>query len=358
MKQPAYCNRKNKRKSIYCLILGMALLLTACGSTPVPEKTHTLKIGLLIDSVVVERWQRDRDIFSARAKELGAEVIVQNCNEDNALQETQIREMANENVDVLVVIPFDKDGLSDAIKSARKRGIPVIAYDRLIRNAGVDLYVSFDNVRVGEMMVGGLVEKVPEGQYVIINGSPLDNNAYLFNEGYKNALSKAMQAGKIEILSETWAEAWRPEDAYNTVTALLDDKKNIDAVIAANDGLADGVIRAITEHRMAGLIPVVGHDADISACQRIAEGTQLLTVYKPIKELAQAAAEAAVKLGKGEKITTTDSIFDGSADVPYLKFQPVFVNRDNLVQTVIRDGFHTYEDVYRNVPENERPAKD
>ncbi len=341
------------------LLLMVAVIMSGCGSKPVPVKEKPIQIGLLIDSVVVERWQRDRDIFSAKAKELGAEVIVQNCNEDNAIQETQIRNMTNDNpVDVLVVIPYDKDGLANVIKSARKKGIPVIAYDRLIRDAGVDLYISFDNVLVGEMMGSELVKKVPEGKYMIVNGSPLDNNSYLFNTGYKNALLKSIETGKIDIISETWAEAWRPEDAYQTVNETVQGGQKIDAIIAANDGLADGAIRALTENRMAGEVQVVGHDADLSACQRIAEGTQYITVYKPIKELAQSAAIAAVQLAKGEKVTADDVIFDGTSDVPYIKFQPVIVNRNNLVQTVIRDGFHEYEDVFRNVQEAERPPKE
>ena len=343
---------------LIALVLGLSMLLPGCGQTPPPQDENPLRIGFLIDSVVVERWHRDRDIFSAKAKELGAEVVVQICNEDNATQQQQIRDMAAQGVDVLVVIPYDKDGLSDVIKAVRKRGIPVISYDRLIRNAGVDLYISFDNVQVGELMGGELVRKAPKGQYAIINGSPLDNNSYLFNQGYHDALSDALQRGDITIVSETWADAWRPEIAYNTIHDLLAKSGTIDAVIAANDGLADAAIRALAENRMAGMIPVVGHDADLSACQRIAEGTQLLTVYKPIKELAQSAAVAAVQLARGEMPVASDVISDGSGNIPYIKFEPVLVTKNNLVQTVIRDGFHTYEDVYRNVPEEERPAKE
>lgn len=335
------------------------LTVAGCGNaseTSVPE-SQTVKIGFLIDSVVVERWQRDRDIFSARAKELGAEVIVQNCNEDNDAQVRQIRDMTEQGVDVLVVIPYDKNGLSDAIRGARKRGIRVLSYDRLILNAEVDLYVSFDNVRVGELMGAGLLEKAPEGNYVIINGSPRDNNCDMLREGFDKALGTAVAEKRITIVSDTSADAWRPEVAYGTVNGLLDGNTRIDALIAANDGLAGGAIQSLTEHRLAGMVPVVGHDADISACQRIAEGTQYMTVYKPIKELAQSAAEAAVKLAKGEPVAGEDTIFDGTSEVPYIKFQPIRVVRENLVDTVIRDGFHSYEEVFRNVPESLRPPK-
>ena len=253
------------------LVSCITFLMGGCGGKQVPPDDGVIKIGLLIDTIVVERWQRDRDIFSAKAKELGAEVIVQKCNEDNATQELQVKTLVNDGIDVLVVIPYDKDGLTDSIKAARKRGIPVISYDRLIQNADVSLYISFDNEMVGELMGSELVKKVPNGKYVIVNGSPLDNNSSLFNKGYKNTLTSAIQKGDIQIISETWAEAWRPEDAYKVLSSLLQDSKKFDAVIAANDGLAGGVIKALSEHRLAGVVQVVGHDADLSACQRIAE---------------------------------------------------------------------------------------
>ncbi len=340
-------------------LLCVSLLLSGCG-TQVPEAavSDELVVGLLLDSIVVERWQRDRAIFSARAKELGAEVIVRNCNEDNDLQRQQIHELADAGVDVLVVVPYDKDGIAEEITQVRKRGIPVIAYDRLILNANVDLYISFDNIRVGEIMAGSLAEAVPEGQYVIINGSPLDNNSIMFNKGFHIALAPGIAAGTIDVRSETWAEAWRPEVAYETVSALLGEEAEMNAVIAANDGLAGAVIRALAERRLAGTVQVVGHDADLSACQRIAEGTQLMTVYKPLGKLAKQAAEAAVALAKGEGLQAESTIDDGTAEVPYIRLAPVPVTRDNLVQTVIADGFHSYDEVYLNVPEEDRPPRE
>ena len=207
-------------------------------------------------------------------------------------------------------------------------------------------------------MAGNLAQAVPEGQYVIINGSPLDNNSTMFNMGFHNALSPGVASGDIGVLSETWAEAWRPEVAYDTVSELLNKDVSMDAVIAANDGLAGAVIRALAEHRLAGTVQVVGHDADLSACQRIAEGTQLMTVYKPLGILAKQAADAAVALAKGETVRVESTIFDGTAEVPYIRLEPVAVTRDRLVQTVIADGFHSYDDVFLNVPESGRPARE
>ena len=297
--------------------LSVLLVFSACGTAaPAPDSSDSLLVGLLLDSIVVERWQRDRAIFSARAKELGAEVVVRNCNEDNTLQQEQIRELVDLGVDVLVVVPYDKDGIAEEIAQARKRDIPVIAYDRLILNAEVDLYISFDNIKVGEMMAGSLAKAVPQGSYVIINGSPLDNNSTMFNQGFHQALAAGVGEGAISIVSETWADAWRPEAAYDTISVLLGETERIDAVIAANDGLAGAVIRALAEHRLAGTVQVVGHDADLSACQRIAEGTQLITVYKPLGILAKQAAEAAVTLARGKSLQVASTIFDGKGGRP------------------------------------------
>ena len=266
--------RRTRNRKRFCpvtrllagLLCGSLLILPGCGqAAPIAPESEVIRVGLLLDSIVVERWQRDRAIFSARAKELGAEVVVRNCNEDNDLQRQQIRELAEADIDVLVVVPYDKDGLAEEIHQVRKRGIPVISYDRLILNAEVDLYISFDNIQVGEIMAGNLAQAVPEGQYVIINGSPLDNNSTMFNMGFHNALSPGVASGDIGVLSETWAEAWRPEVAYDTVSELLNKDVSMDAVIAANDGLAGAVIRALAEHRLAGTVQVVGHDADLSA---------------------------------------------------------------------------------------------
>ena len=313
------------------------------------EQDHQLQIGLCTDTMVIERWHKDRDIFTAKAKEAGFEVITLNANESNERQVEQIRYLIDKKVDVIVVIPFDKEGLSEVILEAKRQGIIVIAYDRLILNANVDAYVSFDNIKVGEYMAEYLYNQVPVGNYVIINGSPNDNNSTLFNQGYKNILITAINNGEIQVVEEVWADNWREDVAYDTVSQLLKDNVHIDGIIGANDRLAEGAISALTEYGLAGEIPVVGHDADISACQRIVEGTQLMTVYKPIKTLAEGTVELIVKLVQHESFESTEQIYDGKNMVPYVKFNVVPVTEDNMEETVIQDGFHSEEDIYRNI---------
>ncbi len=325
---------------------------------PIPEKDDTLKIGFLVDSLVIERWQKDRDIFISKAKSLGAEVILKNANEDADLQNEQVKELIEQGVDAIVVIPYDRNAIGPALKQAKRNNVKIIAYDRLVEKGNVDLYISFDNVLVGQIMGNQLLEKVPKGNYIIINGSPKDHNAFMFNEGYMSALKPAIDAGDVRIVKEVWAEDWREVYAYDAVNEVVDSGIQIDGIIGANDDLAEGAIRALLERQLAEAVYVTGHDANLSACQRIVEGTQYITVYKPIKQLAQTAAEIAVEMASGvEKTYTQDTIYDGEKDVPYVKLTPKLVTKENMVSVVIKDGFHLLEDVYRNIPKSKWPSE-
>lgn len=304
-------------------------------------------IGYAADNFVIERWKRDKDIFKEKAKEEGIEVIFYNANENNEIQVKQIKSLIEQRVDVLVVIAYDKDGITGVINEAIKEGIKVIAYDRLIKNANVDAYISFDNVKVGELMAEELLKEVPVGNYVIINGSPDDNNSFMFNKGYMNILRKHIDEGKIIVLEEIWAEKWREEPAYELVSDILNGGTQINAIIAANDRLAEAVIRALAERGLAGKVYVAGHDADISACQRIIEGTQHVTIYKPIRLLAEATVDLAIRLANGENIEGHEKIDNGLYMVPYIKLDVIAVTEQNMIDTVIKDGFHLKEDVFR-----------
>ncbi|MGE5613206.1 MAG: substrate-binding domain-containing protein [Bacillota bacterium] len=347
------------RSFLLLAILIFMLVTCACkgNKTVSANEEDKIVIGLVIDGLVIERWQKDRDIFVSKAKELGAEVIVKNANEDSDRQVEQIYSIIEEGIDVLAVIPYDMHGLSQCIRAAKRKGIKVISYDRLIMDCELDVYIGFDSVKVGRLMAGALYEKVPEGNYIIINGSPKDNNSYMFNRGFKLALQKGLDSGRINIVDEVWAEDWREEEAYNTVNKAISEGKKIDAVIGGNDCLAEGAIKALSENRLADEVKVVGHDAELSACQRIVEGIQVATVYKPIKVLAEGAAELAVNMAKGYEIEYTHTIDNGKMKVPFIQYQPILVTKENMVDTVIKDGFHTMEEIYRNVPKSQWPEK-
>lgn len=345
-----------KKRRILCgLICGIMLLLTACGSTEdssdvKTEEEDKIQIGMSFDSFVVERWERDRDVFVSVAKELGAEVNVQNANGDIEEQKKQLDYFIKKGMDVIVVVCIDSNELKSYVDKAHDAGIKVIAYDRLINNAGVDLYITFDNEMVGTMMAQALVDEgVAGGSVLMLEGSSTDSNVFMVENGFK----QVMEENDVTILDSMYAEGWRAELAASYIYEHKDIVQQADAIMCGNDDLASKVVRALVESRMAGDILVVGQDADLEACQRIVEGTQVMTVYKPVEKLAQRAAECAVLLAKGEKIEGEDvsTIDDGSYLITYVGLEPVSVNAENMNEVIIGSGFHLKEDVYLNAPE-------
>jgi D-xylose transport system substrate-binding protein len=230
---------------------------------------------------------------------------------------------------------------------AKKQGIPVISYDRLVMNADVDLYITFDNVKVGELMARSITENMKTGNLLIINGAKTDNNTKMIKQGYDKILSPFVEDGKINIVGEEWAANWLKEYAFKVVDDALQKKTKIDAVIAGNDSLAEGVIEALSEHRMTGDVIVIGQDADLAASQRIVEGTQLMTIYKPIEKLAEDTVKMAIKLVKNEPLNVEEYINNGKYDVRYYVLDPIAVDKENIDETIIRDGFHLKDEIYR-----------
>jgi D-xylose transport system substrate-binding protein len=306
-------------------------------------------IGFSLDSLVVERWQRDVNLFGKAAHDLGAELVLRVADQDAAVQEAQVRELMDMGIDVLVIVPNDADRLSSVVQAVKARGIPVLSYDRLVRKAGVDLYVSFDNEKVGSLMAEAIARAVPTGGYVIINGARSDNNAAMLNKGIHSIVDPLVADGKIRLAAEIWPASWDSDEVKSDLESVLSRNRAINAVIAGNDMLAEAAINVLSENRLMPFVKVAGQDAELAACQRIAEGTQYATIYKPIDRLALKAAGFAVMLAKGEKIETDATIDDGKGQVPYVRLDPILVTRDLLESTVIKDGFHTQEDVYRNV---------
>jgi len=338
------------------LILSLLFVLVASSLTIAAPKR--IKIGLSLATLQEERWGKDRDFFREEAERLGAQVLVQAANNDDALQISQCENLLSQGVDVLVVVCHDGEAAAAIVESAHKSKVPVIAYDRLIKNCDLDLYISFDNERVGYLQAMGVLSKVSAGNFVYIGGSPTDNNAYLVKQGSMKALQPYIDTGKIKIVYDQFTPNWDPAIAQaNMENALTMLNNKVDAVVAANDGTAGGVIQALADQKLAGKVPVSGQDADLAACQRIVEGTQTVTVYKPIKAIAYAAAQAAVKLAKGEKVEANLSVNNGKVDVPYIALDPIPVYKENMYDVIIMDGFYTIEQVYRNVPKKDWPKE-
>jgi D-xylose transport system substrate-binding protein len=280
--------------------------------------------------------------------------LVQSANSNHVVQMQNVESLITQKVDVLVIIPKDAAAMARGVELAHAAGIPVLSYDRLITGCDLDLYLTFDNVKVGELQAKFLADRIPQGgklRLIRIYGAKTDNNAKLFKQGQDNILQPLIAAGKVEVLFEDWAEDWKPENAKKiTNAAITKIGPNFDAILASNDGTAGGAIQALTEEGLAGKIIVTGQDADLAACQRIAQGTQAMTVYKPIQSIATKAAELALKLARGQPIIARDAVPNGQIDVPSVLLEISAVTKENLRETVIKDGFRKESDVFQLSP--------
>lgn len=315
--------------------------------------SEDILIGFSMGTLQEERWQRDRFEFLKKADELGVVVDLQASDNNTEKQISQIEKMILKGVDVLVVAPYDADSLSSVIEAARKANIKVLSYDRLMTKTHADLYLSFDNEKVGEYeaqaVIDALKDKFTQGKKLklaYVGGSLTDNNAVLLKKGSFKILQPLIDSGKIEIVFDKFTPNWNPENAYSNFKNYLKSSVEIDGVVAANDGTAFGVIRALQEFKLSGLVPVSGQDAELSALRRIVEGVQIATVYKPIPLLASTAVELAVKLAKGERIDTNQTVNNGQTDIPAVLLSATLVTKSNIENTVIKDGYYNYNDIY------------
>lgn len=350
--------KKNLKMILTTAIFIIALFALACVQAPeqnqttsgnsAPAKTGKLRIGFSMDTLKEERWQKDRDIFVRRAEELGAEVLVQAADGKDETQIKQAESLLTQGIDVLVIIPHNAEVCATIVDAAKRQNVPVISYDRLVKNSEPDLYISFDNEKVGELQAKYLVEKAPKGNYILIGGSQTDNNAKLLREGQMKVLKPFIDKGDIKIVADQWARDWLADEALKaTENALTINNNEVVAVVTSNDGTAGGAIQALNAQKLSGKVFVSGQDADLGALQRIVAGTQSMTVYKPVSQLATKAAEAAVALAKKEKVETNGKVNNGKIDVPSILLEPITVDKNNLDDTVIKDGFQKREEVYK-----------
>jgi D-xylose transport system substrate-binding protein len=341
------------------VLIGLAL--GSRGPGPDDSRDDGIVIGLSLDTLKEARWQADRDMFVKRAGELGARVLVLAANNDDTVQVGDVEKLITNKVDVLVIVPHDGTAMAKGVQLAHEAGIPVIAYDRIIRDSDLDLYVSFDNERVGELQARYLVDNLPtpgQGRIVRIYGAKTDNNAAQFKRGQDRVLEPYIARGDIVVVHEDWAEDWKPENAKRIVNAAITASgPGIDAVLASNDGTAGGAVQALSEEGLAGRVLVTGQDAETVALQRIAAGTQTMTIYKPLQTLARGAAELAVQAAARRVVVARQTVDNGHGPVPAVLYDVVTVTRDNIVETVVRDGQVSFDDVYRGIPDSERPPR-
>jgi D-xylose transport system substrate-binding protein len=348
-----------------CALLAIGGLAFANGSSGGGSMGSGYKVGLSFSDFETERWSVEEAALRSQFEAMGWEVLTQVANHDAKLQNDQIDNMVTQGVDVLIIVAEDGAAAATAVDEAHAAGVKVISYDRLIKSANLDAYISFDNVAVGEAQAKGVLAVVDSGRFILLGGNPQDNNAVLFRKGQMNILQPLIDSGQITVVADQWVPEWSPQNALtimeNILTAIGND---VDAVVASNDGTALGALEAMAAQGLAGKVPISGQDATYAGCNSIVKGELTMTVLKDLRNLVPLAVEVAQQLAEGTPVPgmTTYTLAELTGDnlagnVP-CKFLPIVsVNADNLYEEVVLSGFQPYDDVYAGIPEDQRPPR-
>lgn len=354
-----------KKAMIFAILGTFAILLLlpmGCGESGADK----IIIGLSFAEFDIERWPREKDKMQELAEAAGAEVIWASADKDAKRQNDQIENMVTKGADVIIIVAYDGASCVSAVEQAAKDGVACIAYDRLIPTDKLAAYITFDNVEVGRQQALGVLAVKKKGRFVLLGGSPTDNNATLVRMGQMKALQSYIDSGDIEIVADQWVEGWSQEKAVGIIENILTKQQNkIDAIVSSNDGTAMGAIQALEAQKLAGVVPLSGQDATGPACKAVVEGKLTVTVFKDINLLSPMAVDMALSLAKGEELSglTNRSLKeltgnkDLSGNVPCNFLPVVQVTKDNLYDVVIKSGFQKWEEVYKDIPEDERPPK-
>lgn len=352
---------------ILVLVLALSVVIAGCTSSKTNQSSSTassntttsndtakkIKIGFSLPTMREERYQRDRDAFVAEAQKLGAEVLVQGANNDENLQNSQVENLITQGINVLVLDPQNAASAATLVDKAHQAGIKVISYDRLIMNSDPDVYISFDNEKVGELQGEFITKLVPKGNYFVFAGAPTDNNATLFKKGAMKYIQPLVDKGDIKVVFDQAIKDWDPNEALKLAeNALTANKNKVDAILAPNDGTAGGIIQALAEQKLDGKVPITGQDAELAAAKRIVTGKQSMTIFKDVRVLAKEAADLAVQLAQGKNVKDISSIDktvnNNKIDVPSLLLTPVVITKDNIDKELIDSGWFKKADVYGN----------
>ncbi len=362
------------QRFIIPIFLILAFFLAACVNAPQngnsvatgssnqtnKDPNRRIKIGFAMDTQKEERWVRDREAFEAHCKQLNVDCVITVADNKSDKQANDVDNLLTQGVDVVVIAPHDATQAASMVEKAKAQGVPVISYDRLINSDKLDLYVSHQVPVIGRKIAEYALQKVPKGNYIMVYGASTDNNAVIMKKEQLAVLQPAIDSKAIVIKADQFITDWKPEEALKMVeNALTQNGDNIQAVVVSNDGMAGGVISALEKRGLTGKVIVTGQDAQKDALQRIAEGKQTMTVYKPIIPLANAAVEAAIKLAKKETLADAKPFRNDNLgkDVPAILLEVTTVDKDNLMTTVIKDGYARFDEVYKNVPADQRPKQ-
>lgn len=320
----------------------LSLLLFSC------SHKSSVKIGFLIPATEGSRWIIDKGFVEKAAADKGVDILVRSAENDENLQLKQAHELLEAGVDVLIIVPSNANTAGAAVREAHEYGVPVIAYDRLIKNCDLDYIVTYDGANIGKLMVEHAISKVPKGNYVILFGDAGDVNAITIKNAQEAFLQPYIDRGDINVVYKSYVENWNMNNAYQIMKRVLafTDQK-IDAVVTGYDGLAMGALKAFEEDDSQSLTVLTGQDSEIDAIHAIVAGKMSFTIYKSIHKTAEAAVDLAMKLAMGEKLEKAKAtINNGRVDVPMLLLEPQSVDINSIRSTVIADEFYTEEQVY------------
>lgn len=355
-------------------LMTIVVLVFVVASLSSCKKSGKTKVGLSFSDFATERWKNEQQLMQKQLEEKGYEVIWQEANHDVKLQNDQIDNMVSQGVKALIVVAEDGDAAATAVDKAAKAGVKVIAYDRLIKSANIAAYVSFNNVEVGRQQALGVMKAIDienwdvaakgKVRLVKLGGSPTDNNAILFRKGQDEILDQYKD--KIDVVADQWVDNWDPANALKLMENILTAQNNkIDAVVASNDGTALGALQALKAQGLAGVVPISGQDATADGCNSIVKGELTVSILKDIRNLTPLAVDLVDKLLKGETVSelkkytmaelTNDPSKTGEVSCYFLSVSQV--NKDNVYELVVKSAFQAYDDVYRDIPEAQRPAK-
>lgn len=311
-----------------------AAVATAAFAAPVFADGHSVTVGVSWSNFQEERWKTDEAAIKSALEAAGATYVSADAQSSSAKQLSDVESLIAQGVDALIILAQDSAAIGPAVDAAAAEGIPVVGYDRLIEDSRA-FYLTFDNVEVGRMQARAVLEQMPAGNYVMIKGSPTDPNADFLRGGQQEVLQAAIDAGKINIVDEAYTDAWLPANAQRNMEQILTANDNkVDAVVASNDGTAGGVVAALTAQGLEGL-PVSGQDGDHAALNRVALGTQTVSVWKDARDLGRTAGEIAVALAKndGDMLSVAGHQMwtsPGGTTMTAMFLAPVPVTADNL----------------------------
>lgn len=343
-------------KSVLRLMAGAAIFFTVQSAAVAAD----LVVGVSWSNFQEERWKTDEAAIKKALEAAGAKYISADAQSSAAKQLTDVESLISQGANALIVLAQDNDAIGPAIQKAADEGIPVVGYDRLIEHPGA-FYITFDNKEVGRIQAREVYKVKPEGNYVFIKGSSTDPNADFLFAGAQEVLKEGIDSGKIKNVGEAYTDGWKPENAQKNMEQFLTANDNkVDAVVAANDGTAGGAIAALSAQGLAGSVPVSGQDADHAALNRIALGTQTVSVWKDSRELGKRATEIALLLAGGKTMAEVPGVTDfkdgpKGVDMKSVFLTPVAITKDNL-NVIIDSGWISKDTVCQGVKAGSVPV--